>query len=132
MDRMDTIVSSPRTTGWRRWLPVVLSIGSGLWLFGAAGLAFHWFRAPHLVFVALIAAAPGVAQLVTGAPVRPLYSAVFFCVLTLFLFCVVIFVYLAPFAVMLAPAVVCLGVAWRLTRQRTPSVPHPVTSGHAE
>jgi hypothetical protein len=35
---MDTIVSSPRTTAWRRWLPVVLSIGSGLWLFGAAGL----------------------------------------------------------------------------------------------
>ena len=84
------------------------------------------------MFVALIAAAPGVAQLVTGAPVRPLYSAVFFCVLTLFLFCVVIFVYLAPFAVMLAPAVVCLGVAWRLTRQRTPSVPQPVTSGLAE
>ena len=84
------------------------------------------------MFVAPIAAAPGVAQLVTGGPVRPLYSAAFFCVLTLFLFCVVIFVYLAPFAVMLAPPVVCLGVAWRLTRQRTPSVPQPVTSGHSE
>ena len=129
---MDTIVSSPQAAGWRGWLPVVLSIGSGLWLFGAAGLAFHWFGAPHLVFVALIAAAPGVAQLVTRTPFRPLYSAVFFCVLTLFLFCVVIFVYLAPFAVMLAAPVVCLGVAWRLTRQRTPSVPQPVTSGHVD
>jgi hypothetical protein len=84
------------------------------------------------VFVAPIAAAPGVAQLVTRTPFRPLYSAAFFCVLTLFLFCVVIFVYLAPFAVMLAAPVVCLGVAWRLTRQRTPSVPQPVTSGLAE
>jgi hypothetical protein len=129
---MDTIVSSPRTTAWRRRLPVVLSIGSGLWLFGAAGLFIAADGPPHLVFVAAIAAAPGVAQLVAGAPIRPLYSAVFFCVLTLFVFCVVIFVYFAPFAVMLAAPAVCLGVAWRLTRQRTPSVPQPVTSGHAE
>ena len=110
----------------------MLSIGSGLWLFGAAGLFIAADGPPHLVFVAAIAAAPGVAQLVTGAPIRPLYSDVFICVLTLFVFCVVIFVYFAPFAVMLAAPAVCLGVAWRLTRQRTPSVPQPVTSGHAE
>ncbi len=84
------------------------------------------------MFVAPIAAAPGVAQLVTGAPVRRLYSAAFFCVLTLFVFCVVTFIVFVAFAYMLAAPAVCLGVAWRLTRQRTPSVPQPVTSGHAE
>ncbi len=129
---MDTIVSSPRTTAWRRWLPVVLSIVSGLWLFGAAGLFIAAGYGPHLMFVAPIAAAPGVAQLVTGGPVRPLYSAAFFCVLTLFVFCVVTFIVFVAYAYMLAVPVVCLGVAWRLTRQRTPSVSQPVTSGHAE
>ena len=84
------------------------------------------------MFVAPIAAAPGVAQLVTRTPFRPLYSAAFFCVLTLFVFCVVTFIVFVAYAYMLAVPVVCLGVAWRLTRQRTPSVPHPVTSGLAE
>lgn len=130
---MDTIVSSPRTTAWRRWLPVVLSIGSGLWLFWAAAVLFiDAGYGARLMFVAPIAAAPGVAQLVTRTPFRPLYSAAFFCVLTLFVFCVVFFIVFVAFAYMLAPAVVCLGVAWRLTRQRTPSVPQPVTSGLAE
>ena len=72
------------------------------------------------MFVAAIAAAPGVAQLVTGAPIRPLYSAVFICVLTLFVFCVVTFIVFVAYAYMLAAPAVCLGVAWRLTRQRTP------------
>ncbi|MCX6526137.1 MAG: hypothetical protein NTX58_15445 [Actinobacteria bacterium] len=125
-------MSSPQAAGWRRWLPVVLSIGSGLWLFGAAGLFIDAGYGAHLMFVAPIAAAPGVAQLVTRTPFRPLYSAAFFCVLTLFVFCVVTFIVFVAFAYMLAPAVVCLGVAWRLTRQRTPSVPQPVTSGHVE
>ncbi|MBM3663867.1 MAG: hypothetical protein FJW94_13515 [Actinobacteria bacterium] len=129
---MDTIVNPPRTAALQRWLPVVLSIGSGLWLFGAAGLFIAAGGEPYLLFVAPIAAAPGVAQLVTGAPVRPLYSAAFFCVLTLFVFCVVTFIVFVAFAYMLAAPAVCLGVAWRLTRQRTPSVPQPVTSGHAE
>jgi hypothetical protein len=111
----------------------VLSIVSGLWLFWAAAVLFiDAGYGARLTFVVPIAAAPGVAQLVTRTLFRPLYSVAFFCVLTLFVFCVVFFIVFVAFAVILAPAVVCLGVAWRLTRQRTPSVPQPVTSGHAE
>jgi len=127
---MDTIVNPSRTAALQRWLPAVLSIGSGLWLFIATGLFIAAGGGPYLLFVAPIAPAPGVAQLVTRSPSRALYSAAFFYVFAAFVFTVVAFIIYASFA-LVAPAV-CLGVAWRLTRQRTPSVPQPVTSGHVE
>jgi len=129
---MDTIVNPSRTAALQRWLPAVLSIGSGLWLFIATGLFIAAGGGPYLLFVAPIAPAPGVAQLVTRSPSRALYSAAFFYVFAAFVFTAVTFIVFASFAIVLAAPAVCLGVAWRLTRQRTPSVPQPVASGHVE
>lgn len=117
---MDPMANSPRTAALQRWLPAALSIGSGLWLVVAAALFIAADSGAHLIFVAPVAAAPGVAQLVTRSPIRPLYSAAFFGVFTLFAFCVVTFIVFVAYAYMLAAPALCLGVAWRLTRQQTP------------
>jgi hypothetical protein len=48
-------------------------------------------------------------------------------VLAAFVFTTVTFIVFAPFAMVLALPTVCLGVAWRLTRQQTPPIPRDPT-----
>lgn len=113
-------MSAPPGISWRRWTPATLSRSSGLRL-SASGLIFVAADGePDLLFVAPLAAAPGVVQALLRTRVPWLYSIAFFCLLALFVFCVVSFIILAAFAFFLAPPTLCLGCAWQLTRNGRP------------